>query len=520
MDTPLAGSQKKAERLIFTVIILFTIVTAIYFRFNNLHQSPAWYSDEGNHIDLAENWMQGKWQNYGILGAPYSQRPPLYMYTVAAAMRLFGVDIQVSRGVSACGNLICCLLAGWIAWKRQGRREGILTLWVAAAAPWIVTFGRLGLTYNLMAPFFLFSLMAIHEYCLKPSPGWLAASAIEAALAFSTDYLGILCGVTAGLVLLVKRPRSLFGFGTIFLAVLVVVFLPVLCVNAGVFFTDMRNLFVWGGGVQSSSSSLISILVNYVELLRRESWILIGLCGLFLLKDGSLRNILLTAVGLTLLMVTRAYTPVGVGLHYLMHLFPIFALGLAVFMLHAYEFIKRLMQKELTSLFSRLPRVVSPAATLLSAAIVFTPLVWMVLSSFAITTYNSNYIFTGNDDLRLLEVKPAENVRAFISAHVSPGDLVLGSPAILWGLPTMNRADFLAALAYIGQKPQNYITVDRQRYTNDISLEKAKFVILDPLAEEFAPLVLPGMDGFLLEIHKMPAVFTSGNITVYAGQEK
>ncbi len=33
----------------------------------------------------------------------------------------------------------------------------------------------------------------------------------------------------------------------------------------------------------------------------------------------------------------------------------------------------------------------------------------------------------------------------------------------------------------------------------DLSLQNAKFVVIDPLAEEFAPLVLPGMDAWLDE---------------------
>ena len=79
----------KIARLLFTALIVLGFAAAIYFRFANLRLYPGWYSDEGNQIDLAENWMQGKWQNYGVIGAPYSQRPPLYMYTISAAMRSF-----------------------------------------------------------------------------------------------------------------------------------------------------------------------------------------------------------------------------------------------------------------------------------------------------------------------------------------------------------------------------------------------------------------------------------------------
>jgi hypothetical protein len=358
-------------------------------------------------------------------------------------------------------------------------------------------------------------LIAVIYYRSNSRKGWLIAAAISSALAFTTDYLGILCGVTIGMILLFKKPRALGIFIPVFLITLVTVFIPVLLVNAPVFFTDMAHLFLWGGQIQSSVSPLLSIVINYSELLRRESWILLGLCGLFLIKDTSTRNTLLIAVGLTLVMVTRAYTPVGGGLHYLMHLFPIFALGLAVFIGNAYDWVQGLLVTDLSRLLSRFPRAVSLTANLTAILVVFTPIIWMALASFSMTVYSVDYLFTGNDDLMLAKPEDAEKARTFINARVEPGDLVLGSPTLIWGLKTMNRADFLGALAYTGQKPNNYIDVEPSRYTQDISLDTARFVILDPLAEKFAPKVLPGMQAWLDEIHTWSVVFESGDIRVY-----
>lgn len=515
MDAHQTYNLNKLNRLLMVTIIMLGCAAAVYFRFVNLRQSPGWYSDEGNPIDLAENWMQGKWQNYGVVGAPFSQRPPLYMYVISAAMRQYGVDISVTRGVSATASLICLALAAWIAWKILGPKEGILTLWMGAIAPWIVTFGRLGLTYNLMAPFFLFSLFAVWFYLQKPSYIWLAAAGVSAALAFATDYLGILCGLTVALALLVKHPRALIGFVLIYIGTLILVMLPVMLVNPNIFFTDLWQTIINRGGAQSTALWLVSILINYSELLRHESWILVALCGLFLIKDNSLRNILLTAVGLSLLAVTRAYTPVGIGLHYLMHLFPIFALGLAVFLLNAFNFVRNLFTASLTAFFSHYPKLPSPVSTLTAGLIVFTPLIWMFLSSYSMTILGVNHIFTGNDDLRLADVHSAEEARAYIATRVKNEELVIGSPVLIWGLPTINRADFMTALACSGQTPQNFSNVEKNRCLYDLSLDNAVYVILDPLAEEFAPRVLPGMDAWLEEIRGWPLVFQSGDIRVY-----
>jgi len=184
-------------------------------------------------------------------------------------------------------------------------------------------------------------------------------------------------------------------------------------------------------------------------------------------------------------------------------------------LLRSFEFLIIFFRSQLAPLFTRFPKLPAPLSMFVAALIIFSPLVWMLLGSFAITTYNTNFLFTGDDDLRLVDVQDADQVRTFIAAHVTTDDLVLGSPVLIWGLPTMHRADFLTAIAYNRQVPENFIGMDKTRFTMDLSLHTAKYVILDPLAEEFAPIVIPDMDAWLDEIHQWPIVFEAGEIRVY-----
>lgn len=505
----------KWDRFIYIILFVIAFGTLIYFRAENLRESPGWYSDEGNFIDVAENWMLGKWQNYDVIGAPYIQRPPVHMYALASAMNVFGVDIIVSRGLSVIANIICALLIGWIAWRHLGPQAGVLAVWVIGTTPWIVAYGRLGLTYNLMAPFFLFSLICLYKYCNKPSPGWLVAAGVNAALAFTTDYLGIVCGITIGLVLIVKHPRSIVWFALIFLVTVTIVLLPILLIDAHSFFTDMNIQLLMRNMGSSFQLSLIKILLNLNELLRSESWILVGIIGLFLIKDNLFRNILLIAVGLTLILVTRIITPVGVGLHYLLHLFPLFALGLATFLLKSYDYIKNIFTGQLSPINSRFPRVATFLSMLTSSGIVFNSLVWMFLVAFSMTHYGTNLLFIDPNNLYLADPQAAGRVRAYVNANITSNDLVIGSPVLVWGLSTMHRADFMTVLANTKERQQNYLNVDDSRFVFNHSIENVKYVILDPLAEEFAPKVLSGMDNILIEIYTWPEVYEAGEIKVY-----
>lgn len=131
------------------------------------------------------------------------------------------------------------------------------------------------------------------------------------------------------------------------------------------------------------------------------------------------------------------------------------------------------------------------------------------------TIYGSDYLFTGNDNLDLVNVSQANQVRAYLSENVSDEDVVFGSPALIWGLQTMKRSDFLTALVYNDKTRLNFINIDKTRFRNELSLDNTRFVILDPLAEKFAPLVLEGMDQWLLQFHQWPIVFSTEDISVF-----
>ena len=50
------------------------------------------------------------------------------------------------------------------------------------------------------------------------------------------------------------------------------------------------------------------------------------------------------------------------------------------------------------------------------------------------TIYGSDYLFTGNDNLDLVNVSQANQVRAYLSENVTDEDIVFGSPALNMGV--------------------------------------------------------------------------------------
>ncbi len=103
-------------------------------------------------------------------------------------------------------------------------------------------------------------------------------------------------------------------------------------------------------------------------------------------------------------------------------------------------------------------------------------------------------------------------VVAYLRQHASPDDLVLASPQIAWAVPAFG-VDFGALDVYENTNGQ-YI-FPSSLFIRPITLDDTAYAILDPLARDFAPLVLPGMEGVIKEVEGWPVVLKAGEIEVY-----
>ena len=511
----------RRSRVIFLLLTLAVLLLAGMLRFVNLRSAPGWYSDEGVFIHFATQLQQGHWQTHGIQSAFSIQRLPLFPYLLTLAFSLSGAaDIGVARAVSALSSL-----AGLVVLMMAGRRMvgPRLALWAGlfvTLLPWVVAYQRMALTYNLTGLWMLIFWAACWWMLNEPQrPGWLLA-AISAGLAVSTDYLGGVAALVLAIVLLIYQRRRFWPALAVGAATVLLIALPALLTSANAW-TEIR-LTLLGRGEASSQSGLLSILLNLGELFRRETWVFLGISGLALLPDRRARNLALALVSLTLLLVTRSYTPVGYGFHYLLHLFPFFALGLAVFFDQALCFVRTRLLPEWTAalepLFVSRPlpgQAVQRGLRLLLGVLLFaSPWIWMMLADAAIVFYNTPFLFTGNDELNLTAAADADQVAAYLRQHANANDLIVASPQIVWAMPGQ-QTDYMAVAIYDGKATTPLSMTLRTLFLHPSGLNDVEYAILDPLARNFAPKVVPGMQDYITEIETWPLVFQSGALSVY-----
>lgn len=522
--------MEKQKAWLVGIALAAILICAAVLRLAHLRSVPGWYSDEGNFIDFAAQISQGKWQNFCTSGAPHIDRLPVYMYLLAAGIRIFGTDIAVSRGLSAISAIASAGLLYLLVSKICGKKLGLLSSAIFAVLPWAVVYNRLGLTYNLMSPLFLLTLLATWNFLQKPSLKWMALAAVPAGLAFGTDYLGVVAILLATGVWFLKGWRWLVVGATAFFLTMALILAPPLWMAPKVFWQDVVMTLTSRSGITASGSVLLNLAINFTELLRRESWVFVGICGLFLLPDRRLRGLTLAGTGITLLAITRSFAPVGRSLHYLIHLFPFFALGMAAFFTQAarraYHAILDLWQ----GLEGALPWLARRAsfwasarkATLwLSMGFLFGgPALWMIMASTALVATGNEFLLHGDNDHNLTPAAEAGEVIQYLASHSQPDDLVLASPHLAWAAPTERKADFRNQQTYDNLLAGTSLHLPRERFLYPCGVEDATYVILDPLGRDFAPRVLPGMEGTIKKVESWPVVFQTDSLALYQNPAK
>ncbi len=500
---------------------------AFYFRFANLRANPGWYSDEGVYINYAENLAQGRWQTFALLDSPMLiQRPPLFLFVLTAAFKLWGADIVVLRGLAAFYGVLSVGLLYLLARASLGMRLAFLAAGLLAICPWIVAYNRIGFTYSQMAPLFLLTVLASLRFVETGKASWATIACLAAGLASATDYLGAVAPILVIGVFLVYDRRWLLPGVCLMGLILAAAFAPVYLANPQRFWDDAHYTF----SIRVSISPLlqiVNVVFNYAELLRRESWIVVGLIGLCLLPGRRAKLLILLVVGLTVLVTVRTLTPVGRGLHYLLHIFPFIALGLAAFVdwsvPRLFCFLDTVFSDLRCSLFgsqnnAALDRAWRAGQRVVSSGTVFllivSPIIWMVFADVVQSVYGNYFIFTGNDDLTLSAEKDVNQVVDYLRLHINADDLVLASPQIAWAIPTLQTDFSLASLC--DGKDTGYPAGLRQlRFAYHCSLKDAAYVIFDPLARTFAIQVVPGMENLIQQVEQWPLVFRAGDLEVY-----
>jgi 4-amino-4-deoxy-L-arabinose transferase-like glycosyltransferase len=514
------------ELLALTLILLL----AAYLRLANVAANPAWYTDEGTHLEIARHLLHGQVQYLAVDQSwLLFSRLPLFELLLSGAALVGGVSMLTLRTLS--GSLGAITVAALYLIVRHMTRDVWLALLAAlllAIYPPAVLYSRFGFSYNLLAPLVLIAFIGIEQYdagyagigarsagflysrmparawsSQKARRRWLAVSALAVGLGALSDLWMLIMLAPFVLMVLIRNwrdvlwslPLALLPFG-IYAAIM-------LSTIPQAFLFDLR--FVLSRVNQLALDRQVATLwQNISTLAAQDTWLIAGSIGLMLLQPPRLRWIAVAFFAIPIALLGRTTALFSLSFYYLIPLLPFIALGVASF-----------IRKGAAWLAGRFGQrasrpVIAALGVLLAVAL---------LSSTLRLVAQVRDVFRTDIDGFLLTPGAAHDAAEFVNRRVTPDDLIIASPALAWML-LAQTADIQMPFAYQGRAtPHLPGNLPLERWAFDPNVERARFVIVDNLWRNWAVPNVPGVADLLQGIEAWPVVLRSGEVVIYQNPE-
>jgi hypothetical protein len=524
-----------------------------------LAAAPGWDPQEGYNLDIAWNLLHGRLRLFALSSA-FGQHPPLFYLVLAALIHLFGYGIATLRALVAVYALLTCAALMDLGRRTLGVGPALWAGLIFAVSPTFLANTRWGYSYAQLMLVVVLCLGALWRYLETGRDRWWIAAALLAGVGVLSDYEGVALVALVAVVVWSRERRLALRAAALALALPLLGLLVGLAAAPGVFGADLLDTFHRASG-GSPALALVLALVNYYRLLTLDVWIALGVLGLFLVAEPQARRLLWPAAGLLGAVIVWV-REIGPSLHTVLPLLPPLALGagLAIHlgMRRLYAWVAGPAQpshhftvdgpearsQPPSPLFSGegpgersgLPSpekggagrgVVRPRAllgTLVLFVVIASPLAVALASDAAGL---ASTFATRNDAVLATAPAEAQAAARFVLARARPGDLTLGSPQVVWMLDRpgdahgvsrpIYAADLLQVVAYQGQVAAFYPAgLPRRRWAYDVSLSRARYVIVDDLIRRLAaPDQVAGLVPLLATVRAWPVVYHHGEYTIY-----
>ena len=507
-------TSPRALRGVHLVGLLLIVVLGAYLRLANQPDNPGWFTDEGTHLDIAKNLSHGRVQYFAIEQSTLLfGRMPVFDTLLAALLRAGIGGIQTLRALTGVLGVLSVIVLCIVV--HRASRDPALALLAAlmlAVYPQAVLYSRFGFSYNLLTPLALIAILGLHEYLAASRLRWLVVSAAAIGLGAVADLLMLVLIPGIVLIALARRRRHALWAGAIVTAPLLVYGLAMLATSPQALLFDTR-FTVSRVGSLPIVDQLVSVATNYTTLVSQDSWIALGLTGLFMLPSPRLRGLSLLSLLMPIALVGRTVALHSLSFYYMIPWLPLVALGVASLMRYGLPRIRQIVFEGLSTLcgWTRWSRILSATSVLTLAMIAAAP----VAVSIVLTLDRVSGRFGTVIDPFLIEPDDARRVADYVNSTANAEDLIIASPGVGWQLRA-SVADFQMAVAASGQATVHLPAgIPPDRFAFDARLSNARLVIVDNLWRNWGAVHMPQVAAMIREVESWPLALRSGEIAVY-----
>ena len=515
------GSRRTLRPLYLLLALLILGLTA-YVRLAHRADNPGWYTDEGTHLAIAQQLLQGRVQYLALNQSTLlAGRLPLFDLLLAGLLRVGGDEMSLLRALTGSLGVVSVGLLHWAT--RRATRDPALALLAAlmlAIYPRAVLYSRFGFSYNLLTPLVLLAYLGLYEYLNTTRRGWLALAALSIGVGAISDLLTWTFLAPLAVVISARRQRDLLWALPLSALPFIGLYATPMLVSAPQAFLFDSRFILSRLSAASLPQQFATLADNYATLLSQDGWIVCGLIGLFLIQPARLGRLSLLFFLLPLTLMGRSLALYSLSAYYLIPLLPFLALGLAALIRYGAPHVWKVVSGALSALLNRwgyplnepkwkLP--VTAGAAILCGLLIATPFVMSIKSTLE---QARNRFSTGIDEF-LINPADARAAAAFVNHRVNADDLIIASPGLAWLLHG-HVADFQVAMAAEGQATAHLpADIPADRFAFDARYTQARFVVVDNLWRNWAAVNIPAVAEMLQVVESWPLVFQVGEIAVH-----
>lgn len=514
------------------IILLLILLLAAYLRLANHTDNPGWYTDEGTHLDIAQNLLRGRTQYLAINRSTLLfAKLPLFEVLLAGLLGLGvgGGGMGTLRAFTGALGVISVGLLYLVVRRTQSGKNPTLALLSAlmlAIYPQAILYSRFGFSYNLLTPLVLLAGLGLWEYLSATCEGnaarrrWLSLAALAIGVGAASDLWMFSLVVPLVLVVSTRRWRDLLWS-------LPLLFLPfglyvgvMLLRSPQAFWFDLRSTLSRLNQL-SLMAQAKTLALNYTVLVSQDYWMALGIVGLFLLRPVRLRRLSLLLFLLPFITLGRTAALFSLSFYYMIPLLPFVVLGMAGIIERGGPYVSRVIRSGLLSLLKgwrwRLP---DNWLTVVTNLVLFLLIATPFLTSVALTVNQVRERFSTHIDPFLIDPESARQAAEFVNSRTAPDDVVIASPGVAWLIQT-NAADFQMSVAATGREtvllPGD---IPEDRFAFDPRYTRARFVIVDNLWRNWAVWDIAGVADMVHQVETWPLAFEVGEIEVYGNPSR
>jgi hypothetical protein len=521
-----SNPSKKYLILEIAGVILIAIMAA-FLRYPNLEVNPGWYSDEGMLIDVANHLNQGEQQYMAIKDSLLLfGRPPLFVNLLALIFRYFEPGILTLRVLTATLGILTIVmlyLMVRICLGRKGIPLAFLSAIMLTISPMGVLYSRMGYSYSFLSPLVLLTMLSAWKYAFSGNRWWLVAASLLIGIGSLSDIMMFTIFVPLAILVLIRRWRDIFMTLGLVLIPFTIYIIVMLIIEPQAFLFDLKYTFLRVQGF--SLLEYIPVwLFNYGLILKHDYWVFPALVGMVLIKPVRFGQFVILFWAVPLVILARSFLVAGLGYYYTSPLISLIALGVAALIIYgtsklfdltgdAVRFLyKRYSKKPGTILTKNCDRVIKFVNAFVIIFVVIVPIGF----NYIYTIAQVQDYFSSSLDPFVIDPASGKAVAEYVNNTTDPDELVIASPALAWTLDC-HTAEFQMALAIDGIETLHLpIGIDQSRFAYDTRLTTARYVILDPIWENFGIPSMPEVADMADTVRtEWNLVFEDGDIQVY-----